>query len=173
MSRKFSSKNDLSSIIEEIHFEAHKLRIDAFGRILPNAGNVGVFCHYDDEYELLVQIKDELTESPESPVQKYFKLKKPIIIPKKDSIPQTMYTYLYIRRPDPTLYGKHTGDIDFYLSDDEFAKLVTEMKNGKTLKPARLYDQSGEPMIELSNPESSVLAYVSTETMTKKVRTKF
>lgn len=173
MPSKFSGKNDLLNIIEEIHFEAHELCVRAFGRLLPNAGNIGIFCHYDDEYELFVQIKDELTEPSENPAQKYFKLKEPITIAARNGAPQTTYNHLYVRKPDPSPYGKHSGDIDFYLPDDEFVKLVTEMKNGKIVKSAQLYDQSGEPIIELSSSETSALAYVSTEAMAQKVRTKF
>lgn len=164
------SKEELLEAIIHIHFTCHKLCKQSFGEYLSNAGNVGVFCHYEDEYEYLVSLRKELTESSENLNQKYFKLHEPIIIPSEKGIPETTYTYLYIRRPDP--YRHHVGDLDFYLDEAEYRKLKTDMGDGKKVKGARIFDRTDLDMIELYDPDIDVLAYVSTTKMTETVRIK-
>jgi hypothetical protein len=115
------SEQKLRDAIEYMHFESFRLCKNSFGKHLPVAGNVGVFCHYDEEYEELVKIREELTEDSDNWNQKYYKLHSPITILAKDEIPETTYTYLYIRKPDP--YRHHIGDIDFVLGVDEYEKL--------------------------------------------------
>lgn len=107
------SKEALLAAITHIHLEAHKLCKQSFGTYLSNAGNVGVFCHYTDEFVFLKKLRDELTELSDNSDQKYFKLHEPLVIPQQGDIPETTYTYLYIRKPDP--YRHHVGDIDFFL----------------------------------------------------------
>ena len=87
--------------IQHIHFACHALCKHSIGRYLPVAGNVGVFCHYDDEYTFLKELQAELTDLSKSVYGKYFLLHEPIVIPAKDGIPETIYNYLYIRKPDP------------------------------------------------------------------------
>ena len=155
--------------IKHIHFEAHKLCKQSFGYYLPNnAGNIGVFCHYEDEYEGLISIRKELTETSDNPNQKYFTLLKPIVIPAQDEIPETTYTHLYIRRPDP--YRHHVGDVDFYLELGKYKELKDELIAGKKMKGARVFDRPELDMIELYDPDVDVLAYVSTEKMSEAVR---
>ncbi|MEP7103079.1 MAG: hypothetical protein ABI721_00010 [Candidatus Dojkabacteria bacterium] len=165
-----TSEQDLMKAIEFIHFECYKLCKQSFDEYLPNSGNVGFFCHYDDEYRILTDLRKELTESSGNVDQKYFRLHKPIIISSKDDVPETTYTFLYIRKPDP--YRHHVGDIDFYLEQHEYKKLKKEMLNGKVLKGARVFERPDLDMIELYDPDIDALGYVSTEKMTKEVHVK-
>ncbi len=164
------SKEELFDAIKYIHFESHKLCNQTFGKYLENAGNMGVFCHYDEEFGFLKETRKILCETSDNPDQKYFLLHNPIIIPEKDGVPETTYTHLYIRRPDP--YRHHVGDVDFCLEPQEYEKLKESLLSGKELQNARVFERSDLDMIELYNSDSDVLAYVSTKKMTEKVRVK-
>jgi len=155
------NKEELLRAIEHIHFSCYELCKASFGKYLPNAGNIGVFCHYDDEYDMLTTLREQMTEPSDAFNQKYFRLHRPIIIPAKGGVPETVYTHLYIRKPDP--YRHHVGDIDFYLPEAEYAELRDAIKEGrKTLPGGRIYNSQTVDMIELYNPDIDVLAYVST-----------
>jgi len=165
------NKEALLEAITHIHFSCYKLCKQSFGEYLPNAGNMGVFCHYDDEYDRLIAIRKELTEASDNPDQKYFKLHEPITIPAEGDVPETTYTYLYIRRPDP--YRAQAGDIDFYLDPNEYEDLKQAMLAGtKTLPGARVFDRPDLDMIELYDPDVDALGYVSTEMMATAVHVK-
>lgn len=164
------SRPELVEAITHIHFECYRLCKQSFRKYLPNSGNVGVFCHYDDEYEYLTGVRKQLTKESENVDQKYFRLHEPIIIPAKNDVPETTYDFLYIRRPDP--YRHHVGDIDFYLEYEEYRDLKESMQSGKEIKGARVFDRQDLDMIELFDPNSDVLAYVSTKKMTELVRVK-
>ncbi len=163
------SQEKLFEAIEYIHLEAHRLCTQSFGEYLPNAGNVGVFCHYEDEYEYLTEVRKELTEASENFSQKYFRLHSPVVIPARGDVPETIYEFLYIRKPDP--YRHHVGDIDFYLPEAAYAELRKEIENGRAPNGARLFPSPHLEMIELFDPNSDVLAYVSTERMVDLVKT--
>lgn len=165
-----SSQEQLMAAIEHIHFACYELCMQSFGECLPNAGNMGVFCHYNDEYEQLVAIRKELTEPSDDPNQKYFKLYQPITIAAKEGVPETTYTHLYIRKPDP--YRHHVGDVDFYLEPEQYAELKQSLLDGKVIAGARVFPRNDLDMIELYNPDVDALGYVSTNTMTEKVRIK-
>lgn len=164
------NEEQLLQAIEHIHFESYRLCKQSFDKYLPNAGNLGFFCHYDEEFELLKKIRDEITEKTDNPELKYFTLLEPITIAAKDDVPETTYTHLYIRKPD--IYRYQVGDIDFYLKSDEYTKLKTELLNGKGVTGARVFDRPDLDMIELFDPDVDVIAYVSTSTMAEKVRIK-
>lgn len=164
------SQEHLLEAINYIHFACYKLCKQSFGKYLPNAGNMGVFCHYDDEYERLVAIRKELTESSDDPNQKYFKLHEPIVVPAQDDVPETIYTHLYVRKPDP--YRHHVGDVDFYLESEQYKDLKQSLLNGKKIEGARIFPRNDLDMIELFNPDVDALGYVSTNTMSEKVRIK-
>lgn len=164
------NKEELFEAIKHIHFECYKLCKQSFAHYLPNAGNMGVFCHYDDEYELLIDIRKELTEASDNVDQKYFRLHEPIVIPAEGDVPETTYTYLYIRKPDP--YRHHVGDVDFYLESDKYTELKESLLAGKKIKSARIFPREDLDMIELYDPDIDALAYVSTNKMTEKVRIK-
>ena len=59
------TKEDLFEAIKHVHFECYKLCKQSFGYYLPNAGNMGIFCHYEDEYDNLIKIR--VTSSPYYP----------------------------------------------------------------------------------------------------------
>jgi len=165
------NKAELLKAIEYVHFACYKLCKQSFGEYLPNAGNLGVFCHYENEYERLIALRKEMTEESDNLNQKYFKLHEPIVISAKDDVPETTYTYLYIRRPDP--YRHHVGDIDFYLDPNEYASLKQAMLAGtKTLPGARIFDRPDLDMIELHDPDVDALGYVSTKMMATAVHVK-
>jgi len=137
--------------------------MQSMGRYLPVAGNVGVFCHYDDEYEFLTKLREELTDATDRVYGKYFRLHKPIIIPAKGDILKTVYSYLYIRKPDP---NKHqVGDIDFYLEPEKYTELKQSLLDGKKIKGARVFDRPDLDMIELYDPDIDACAYISTKKM--------
>ncbi|MFA6073178.1 MAG: hypothetical protein WC758_03630 [Candidatus Woesearchaeota archaeon] len=163
-------KKQLLKAIKHIHFSCYKLCHQSFGEYLPNAGNIGVFCHYDEEYNLLIKIKEELTEPSDDLNKKYFKLHKPITIKAKNDIPKTTYTHLYIRKPD--IYRAQIGDLDFFLEPEKYDELKKAISNGKIIKGARIFPRADLDMIELYDPNIDALAYVSTKMMTEKVKVK-
>ncbi|MEK7585750.1 MAG: hypothetical protein AAB477_00750 [Patescibacteria group bacterium] len=164
------TKEQLIEAVKHTHFACFELCKKAFGNYLPVAGNMGVFCHYDDEYKFLIKLREELTESTDNLNQKYFRLHNPIIIPTKDDIPETIYTYLYIRRPDQ--YRAQVGDVDFVINDEEYTILKKTLLEDSKINGAKVFDRPDLDMIELSDPDIDTLAYVSTKAMTEKVRVK-
>jgi hypothetical protein len=165
------NKEGLLRAIEHVHFACYELCKQSFGEYLSNAGNMGVFSHYDDEYDRLIAIRRGMTEETDNPDQKYFRLHEPLTVPARGDVPKTTYTYLYIRRPDP--YRHHVGDIDFYLEPQEYTDLKQAIQNGtKKLPGARVFDRPDLDMIELYDPDIDALGYVSTEAMTTAVHVK-
>ncbi len=164
------SQGELFEAIKFIHFSCYELCRNSFGVLLPNSGNMGVFCHYDEEFNYLKSVQSELCEQPKDLNAKYLKLHNPIVISEKDGVPETTYEYLYIRRPDP--YRHHVGDLDFYLPETEYLSLKSSMLAGKAVEGARVFDRLDLDMIELFNPDIDALAYVSVRAMTEKVRIK-
>ncbi len=162
--------DQLLEAITHIHEACYQLCKQSLGEYLPNAGNIGVFCQYDDEYNSLIQLRRQLTEPSDDPNQKYFKLHEPIGIGAKGDVPETTYTHLYIRRPDP--YRHHVGDIDFYMDVEKYQVLKSSLLAGTPIPGARVFPRNDLDMIELYNPDVDALAYISTHTMTEKVRVK-
>ena len=83
------SKEELLEAIKYIHFECHKLCQEVLGRLLPNSGNVGIFCHFDEEFALLTKLRERLTIAEENWNNKYYHLREPIVVPAKGDIPET------------------------------------------------------------------------------------
>jgi len=164
------NKEQLLEAIKHTHLECYKLCKDSFGEFFPNAGNIGIFCHYDGEYEFLTKMREEMTEASDNFDQKYYRLHEPIVIPADGDVPETTYTFLYIRKPDP--YRHHVGDVDFYLKPEEYSELKNSLLNGKKIKGARVFDRPDLDMIEHYDPDVDALGYVSTNQMTEKVRVK-
>lgn len=164
------NKKELMQAITHVHLSCYELCRQSFGKYLPNAGNVGIFCHYNDEYKKLIEIRKQLTKPSNDPKRKYFELFEPITIPAKGDVPETTYTHLYIRKPDP--YRNQAGDIDFFIEPEKYRKLKESLLAGKVIKGARVFNRPDLDMIELYNPDIDALAYVSTDTMTQKVRIK-
>lgn len=148
--------------IKHIHFACHALCKQSMRKYLPVAGNIGVFCHYDDEYVRLTKMWEELTDPSDNINQKYFRLHEPIVIPPKGGVPKTMYTHLYIRKPDP--YRYQVGDVDFYLEPEKYAQLKQSLLNGKIVKGARIFPRGDLDMIELYDPDVDACAYIRTKT---------
>lgn len=170
---RFSPILSLEELLEAgryIHEECHTLSMKSFGRYLDNSGNLGIFCHYDDEYRELIEIRKSLTEPSDNPNQKYFKLHEPILYQASESAPSQVYTHLYIRKPDP--YRHHVGDLDFFLPQEAYNALKKEFEKGNPLPFARIFPRTDLDMIELYDPDSDVLAYVSTNMMTERVKIK-
>ncbi|MDO8538074.1 MAG: hypothetical protein Q7S21_04270 [archaeon] len=164
------NKSQLLKAIAHTHFACFKLCKQSSGKYLPIAGNIGIFCQYENEYKMLTELREKLTESSDNINQKYFRLYKPIVIKAKGDVPETTYTYLYIRKPDP--YRHQVGDVDFFLEENKYLELKKSILNGKKIRGARLFDRPDLDMIELYNPDIDALGYVSTHKMTEKVRVK-
>ena len=164
------NEEQLQEAIKHIHLSCYKLCMQSFGKYLPNAGNIGVFCHYDGEYEFLTKLREQLTVASDNFNQKYYRLHKPLVIPSTDDIPETTYTYLYIRKPDP--YRYQVGDVDFYLEPEKYDELRKSLLDGVKIKGARAFERSDLDMVELYDPDVDALAYVSQKSMTEKVRVK-
>ncbi len=162
--------SNIDKIIEQIHKDCFRICYLALGKYLEIAGNVGIFCQSEQEYGEFVSSKNELTEPSDNPNQKYFKLRKNIIIPRANDIPETIYTHLYIRKPDPTPYGLYRGDIDFVL---DLIKYLEFKKTIKQVVGAQIYDRPGWDTIQITNPQIKSVAYVSTKEFAEKVRVKF
>jgi hypothetical protein len=164
------NKEQLVEAIRHIHFECFKLCKKSLGEYLTVAGNVGVFCHYQDEYEMLTELRKKMTEPSDNPNKKYFRLHEPIVISAKDDVPETIYEYLYIRKPDP--YRSHVGDVDFILEEPKYTKFKNSVLKDTKIKGARVFERSDLDMVELYDPDVDALGYVSPRDMTEKVRIK-
>lgn len=162
------SEAELMESIEYLHYACFKLCKQALGAYLPVAGNVGIFCHYESEYADLTKIHGALTEPSANQKQKYFKLHQPIMISAKDDIPETTYTHLYIRKPDP--YRAQVSDIDFIMPADKYASIRGSLQNGETIHGARIFDRPELDMIELYDPDIDALGYVCVQQVTLEVR---
>lgn len=161
----------LLGLVREIHINCFKLCKMVFGRYLPIAGNVGVFCQSDEEYEKFLEVREQITEPSDNPKQKYFKLKHKMVIPATEDLPETSYEYLYIRRPSPD--SPQLGDVDFILSKEEFQKLKQGLVEGETLPGAKIYKRPGWDMIELADPTINALPYVTYREMAEKACVRF
>ena len=153
------SSEGLFEAIKWVHFECYKLCQQTLGKYLQNSGNIGIFCHYEEEFITLRKIREKLTEPFDNPNQKYFQLHNPIVIPAHGDIPETTYTHLYIRKPDP--YRHQVGDIDFYLEPTKYKELKQSILSGVKMKGARVFPRPDLDMVELHDPDVDVLAYVS------------
>jgi hypothetical protein len=165
------TKKQMFELVNKIHFGCFNLCKDAIGVYLPVAGNVGIFCQSEEEFKAFTKIRKEITEPSNNPDQKYYRLVQPIIISAVNDIPQTIYTHLYIRKPSAD--SPEAGDIDFVLSDGEYFSLKQKITEGIKIKGASIYDRPGWDNIEIRNSNINALAYISTQKMAEKVRTKF
>lgn len=164
------NESELLEAIKHIHFACFELCKQSFNKYLPVAGNMGVFCHYDEEYKSLTELRKRMTEESDNINQKYFRLHKPITIPARGDVPETTYTFLYIRKPDP--YRFHTGDVDFVLEEEKYQELKKSLQAGKVMKGTRVFERPDLDMVELYDPDVDALGYVSPREMTEKVRVK-
>lgn len=152
-------KTQLIKAITYIHITCHRLCKQSMGTYLPVAGNVGVFCHFDDEYMYLKNLQKEITDVSQSVYGKYYLLYKPILIPTKQDIPETIYSYLYIRKPDSKKH--HVGDIDFYIDPKKYSELKQSLYDGKQIPGARMLPNRPDlDLIELYDAAIDTCGYV-------------
>ena len=164
------NKEDLMKAIEYVHFTCIKLTKKAFGRYLPVSGNLGVFTHFQDEFELLTKFREELTDKNINWNQKYFKLHEPITITdQRGDIPETTYNYLYVRRPDEE--KPQVGDVDFVLEKDEFEKYKKLAMEKTLINEVELFYRPDLDMIRLSHPDFDALPYITTKYIEENVKT--
>lgn len=166
------NEKQLFDRIKRIHLSCFKLCKQILGAYLDASGNIGVFCQSEREYEIFMRIRKELTEMSNHPDQKYFRLYQPIIYATEGEIPEATYTHLYIRKPDPTPYGKYLGDVDFILDSAEYQKLKESVTKG-LIKGAEVYDRPKWDTVQMTSLDVDSVAYVSTKEFAEKVRVKF
>ncbi|PIQ68886.1 MAG: hypothetical protein COV91_01595 [Candidatus Taylorbacteria bacterium CG11_big_fil_rev_8_21_14_0_20_46_11] len=118
------SEEELQKAIEYTQRTCFELCKKVLGNYLPVAGNMGIFCHFDDEYAFLTDVRKKLTIEADNWNQKYFRLHDPIVVPEGEGVPRAVYTYLYIRKPD-----QHTevGDVDFVLDSGKYLELKNSL----------------------------------------------
>lgn len=170
---RFSPVKDKALLLEALkhmHVECHKLCKASLGEYLPVAGNIGFFCHYEDEYQILTELRKQLTEESDNVNQKYFRLHEPIVMPAQGDIPETTYTHLYVRQPD--IYRAQVGDIDFVMGQERYDATKKRLQNGEVIPGARIFPRGDLDMIELYSPDVDALGYISVNEMTEKVRVK-
>lgn len=173
MGRRFrfspiEDKAQLMGAIEYIHFECFRLLKHNLGYILPVAGNIGVFCHYEDEFERLLKIRKELTDISDNWNQKYYRLYKPIIIPARNGVPETTYTHLYIRKPDAI--HPEVGDADFYMEPDRYNALKQTLLSGKVIKGVEIFNRPDLDLIKVYDPDYDAGSFIGSKTMEDNVR---
>ena len=144
------NKEELLTAIEYLHISCNKLCKQALGNYLPPSGNVGVFCHYENEFQFLTKLREELTDKNNNWNQKYYKLHQSIIIDQKDDIPEAIYTHLYIRRPDES--KPQVGDIDFVLDEGKFEELKKLTKKSAEINNVEISYRPDLDMLQLSTP---------------------
>ena len=149
----------LLKAVEYIHGACHELCKQSMERYLPVAGNVGIFCHFEDEFIFLKQLQAELTDANKRVYGKYFLLHTPLVIPARNDIPGATYRYLYIRRPDPD--KQQVGDLDFYLEPEKYTGLKQSLLSGKVIKGARVLPNRPDlDLIELYDPKIDALGFI-------------
>jgi len=162
------NKERLFEAITYTHFACFELCKKAFNRYLPASGNIGIFCHYDNEYEFLTKLREELTEKSDNWNQKYFRLHKPIIIPAKGNVPETKYAYLYIRQPDKD--KPQVGDVDLVLEKEKYVELKKSISKKETENEVEMFYRPDLDMVRLSSKDIDALPYITTKYMRENVR---
>jgi len=169
---KFSpikDEDELLKAVEYVHSKCFELCKAVFGKYLPVAGNIGIFCHYDDEYKFLTKLRERLTEESNNWNQKYYRLHKPIVIPAQGNIPTAIYTYLYIRQPDEQ---EEVGDVDFVLNGREYLELKNSLLSGKEIRGIKIFNRPDLDLIKLSDPNIDAFSFIGTKDMTENVKVK-
>ena len=145
--------------LEYIHFGCHTLCKQSMGRYLSVAGNIGIFCHDDGEFAFLKKLQEKLTDLSKSVYGKYYLLHTPIVFPAQHGVPETRYSYLYIRKPD--LNKPQVGDLDFYLEPEKYMELKQSLIDGKMIKGARILPNRPDlDLIEIYNPEIDAVGFI-------------
>lgn len=155
------NESELQVAIRYVTYQCYALCKKSFGHYFSPAGNLGIFCHDENEYERLTKIRRQLTDESDNILQKYYKLYTPIIVPAKNDIPQTVITYLYIRKPDDN--HPQVGDLDFLLPKNEYDDLKKQLLEGKKFGFARIFPRGDLDMIEILDPKVDAAAYIRTK----------
>lgn len=167
---KFSpikSKDQLFEAIKYTHLKCFELCKRVYGKYLPVAGNLGIFCHYNDEYEFLTKLREKLTDKSDNWNQKYYRLHDPIKFPSDGDIPETTYTYLYIRKPD---YHTEVGDVDFVLNKKEYKVLRKNLSNGVKIKGMEILDRPELDLIKLLDPTFDVSSFIGQKDINEDIK---
>jgi len=168
---KFSPIENIDQLLEAIkytHYKCSDLCKNILGRYLPVAGNVGIFCHYDDEYKFLTKLREELTEISDNWNQKYYRLHKPIVVPAQGDVPDALYSYLYIRQPDQE--KTQVGDVDFVLDKKEFNELKSFLSSSQEIKGMKIFDRPGLDLIELFDSDIDTISFIGMKDMFENVK---
>ena len=156
--------------IKHTHLKCFELCENNFGRYLPVAGNIGIFCHDADEYKFLIKLREELTDESDNWNQKYYRLHQPIVIPAQDDVPGAVYTYLYIRQPDSE--KPQVGDVDFVIGKNEFDELKYSLSQGQEIRGIRIFDRPDLDLVELTDPDIDAISFIGTKDMAENVKIK-
>ncbi len=152
------NESELRERIVHIHTSCFTLCKLILGHHLPVAGNIGIFSHDEDEYKRLLDIQHTLTDKTKSVYGKYFLLHSPIVIPTKDDMPETTYTYLYIRKPD--INKPQAGDVDFYMEPEKYTTLKASLLAGNSIMGMRVLNRPDLDLIELYDDKIDTLTYI-------------
>ena len=161
------NKEQLFEAIRYTHFKCFELCKNIFGRYLPMAGNIGIFCHFENEYQFLTKLRKQLTVESDNWNQKYYRLHEPITILSQGDVPETIYTYLYIRKPDQHI---EVGDVDFVLDDKEYNELKKSLLEGKKIKGMEIFDRPELNLIRLSNPDVDTISFIGKMDIAENIR---
>jgi len=161
------NKEELFEAIKYTHLKCFELCKSIFGRYLSVAGNIGIFCHSEEEYQFLTELREQLTVESDNWNQKYYRLHEPITISSQDNVPETTYTYLYIRKPD-----QHTevGDVDFVLDDKEYDELKKGLLEGKKIKGMEVFDRPELDLIRLFDSDVDVVSFIGKKDINENIR---
>ncbi|MCR4311051.1 MAG: hypothetical protein NUV54_00560 [Candidatus Taylorbacteria bacterium] len=161
------SEDELRKAIEYTHRACFELCKKILGKYLTVAGNIGIFCHDEDEYTVLTDIRKKLTIETDNWNQKYFRLHDPIVMPEVDGVPGAVYTYLYIRKPDE---HAEVGDVDFVLGNGEYMELKDSLLQGTKRKGVEIFDRPGIELLRLSDPDFDVLSFAGPKNMEENLK---
>jgi len=161
------NEKELLEAIKHTHFACFELCKKVFGKYLSVAGNIGIFCHDEDEYKFLTKLREKLTDTSDNWNQKYYRLHTPIEIPAQGDVLDTVYTYLYIRKPD---HHKEVGDVDFVLEDKEYNTLKNSLLGGMEIKGMKIFDRPELDLIKLFDPDIDALSFAGTKYMAENLR---
>jgi hypothetical protein len=160
-------KEQLFKAIKYTHLKCFELCKNIIGRYLPVAGNIGIFCHFENEYQFLTELRKQLTVESDNWNQKYYRLHKPIIVPSQEDVPETVYTYLYIRKPDQHM---EVGDVDFVLDEKKYDELKRSLLEGRKIKGMEIFDRPELDLIRLSEPEVDTLSFIGKMDIAENIR---
>ena len=93
-----------------------------------------------------------------------------MVIPAMGDVPETTYTYLYIRKPDPN--HPDVGDVDFYLEPEKYKKLKESLLAGKKITGASVFERPDLDLVKLHDPDVDAAAFVGTNKMSEIVKVK-